>query len=215
MIRLPLLVSLTGLAAFAVLPIFACTTVIDAPAVNPDGDGGMTGDDGSTNDDAGDNDAQSDTGVDAGPFVQAKHPAYPQVPHVGNGVLTGMKLVTITAPGDPSAAAYAGFGNALVASKWYTAIAKDYGLGTATSAGTFTGASLTGVASLSSGQMESYIASAISGNAAAAPDGHHMYLVFLPPGTGESNDPTCQQYGGYHQQYGGSGDGWGFVQHCA
>ncbi len=215
MIRLPLLVSVSGLAAFVILPIFACTTVIDdVPGTNPDGDGGTT-DDGATTDDGGTGgDAQGDAGVDAGPFVQASHPAYPQVPHVGSGILSGMKLVTITAPGDPNAATYASFGNALVGSKWFTSIAKDYGLGVATSAGTFAGASLSGVPSLSAGQMENYIQNAITGNAAAAPDGHHMYIVYLPPGTGESNDPSCMQYGGYHQQYGGSGDGWGFVQHC-
>ena len=210
MIRLPLLVSLSGLAAFAVLPIFACTTtVITAAPVGSDG--GM--DDGSM-DDAGDQDAKSDVGVDAGPFVQAAHPAYPLVPRAGSGILSAMKLVTIVAPGDPSTAAYTGFGADLPTSRWYKAIAADYGLGTASTVGTFTGASLSGTPSLSAAQMENYIANAISASGAAAPDGHHMYILYLPPGTGESNDPTCAQYGGYHQSYGGLGDGWGFVQHC-
>lgn len=211
MIRLPVLVSVCGLAAFVVLPIFACsTTVINAA---PAGDGGAT--DEASMDDAGDQDAKSDVGVDAGPFIQATHPAYPQVPHAGTGILNGMKLVTISAPGDPNAPAYAGFGSALVASRWYAAVAADYGLGSASSAGAFTGASLAGTPSLTSGEMENYIANAISGTPAAAADGHHMYILYLPPGTGEATDPMCSQFGGYHQSYGGLGDGWGFVQHCA
>src|SRR5205823_8701777 len=72
-------------------------------------------------------------------------------------------------------------------------------------------------------QMRQYIQSAISGHAEAQPDGHTIYILYLPKGTndvnptnGRTNDANCsEQYGGYHQPYGQQpGDSWGFARRC-
>jgi hypothetical protein len=209
------------LAAALFLPPFllsgaACssTTTITTTATDPDA---------AVDEDAGEPDptvdgGKKDTGVDAGPFTPAPHPPYPQVPKLGNAIITNMRLVTITVPGDPLAAGYNAFGDFMVGSTWLKTLAVEYGLGT-----TFTNTNVTGAATIGSGGsvssagMKSYIANAISGKN-LAPNGHTIYMLYLPEGVGESTDPTCQQFGGYHDVYSQSGagnDGWAFAQHCA
>ncbi len=208
----------SSLLAFALLgaPLviqpLACssTTIVHA---NPgddggtgDDDGGVAGDDGGT--------TSKDGGKDAGPFNQAAHPAYPQVPKNGSSILTNFKLVTITMPSETSqlTTAYQDFGDHLIASNWLKGLAAEYGLGSGFTHTNVVGASFSG-STISQSQMESYIASAISGKGLAS-NGHTMFMLYLPAGVHESQDPTCQQYGGYHLDYQGTNDGWGFVHYC-
>jgi hypothetical protein len=187
------------------------TTTADDAAVDDDAGGEET--------DAADTDgAKKDSGVDAGPFTQAPHPAYPQVPKLGSAIITNMRLVTVTVPGDPLASGYNAFGDFMVQSTWLKTLAAEYGLGS-----TFTNVNVSGAATIGSGGsvtssgMKTYIANAINGKG-LTPNGHTIYMLYLPEGVGESTDPTCQQFGGYHDVYsqGGLGnDGWAFAQHCA
>jgi hypothetical protein len=158
---------------------------------------------------------KKDAGVDAGPFTMASHPPYPQLPKLGTAVISNMRLVTVTVPGDPLAAGYNAFGDFLVQSTWLKALASEYGLGT-----TFTNTNVSGDATIGSGGsvtadgMKTYIADAIAGKGLAAND-HTIYMLYLPEGVGESTDPTCQQFGGYHDAFNGTTiDGWAFAQHC-
>jgi hypothetical protein len=195
-------------------------------------DGGVetsaTGDSGSKHDasDAEDSgsahpqDAASDVivvGSDAG-FVTAAHPAWPQLPSNGGIVLNPMKLVVVATSGDPQAADFFAFGDALIASQWYQTIGKDYDLGTPSASVHVTGPAIT--TDPNSAAMEAYIASAVAGVPDAAADGETMYMLFLPTGIDILDDTTnmpntgCQYYGGYHYTYDESGDAWGVIQHC-
>jgi len=191
-------------------------------------DGSAGGDDGSTGgmDGAGKHDAadsgggQGDAGMDApgeaGPFMPAMHPPWPIVPGNQEVVLDPMKLVTVVASNDAAASTYFAFGDALVASSWWKALSAEYKLGTPSASVHVTGAALT--TNPDENAMQSFIASAIAGTAAAAPDGHTMYMLYLPPGIDAvdtmGTNTNCQFYGGYHTPYGTGGDSWGMVQHC-
>jgi hypothetical protein len=67
--------------------------------------------------------------------------------------------------------------------------------------------------------MISYIQSAIAGNAAAAPDGNTMYMLYLPPGI-DAIDPMsgtntmCQFFGGFHDVYDMGGNAFAVGQRC-
>jgi hypothetical protein len=156
--------------------------------------------------------------VEAGPFVPAPHPPWMQVPKNQGVVLKSMKLVTVVATGDPNANSYFAFGDALIASNYWKSFSTEYDLGTPTTNVHVTGAAIT--KDPNSATMEAYIAASIKGNAAAAPDGNTMYMLYLPTGIeildDQSNSPNtnCQFYGGYHTTYGTNGDAWGVGQHC-
>jgi hypothetical protein len=216
---------LAGLACFGVA-VLACgstdsggnndTTGNDSGTPPPGDD---TSDDGGTPppQDAG-KPKDGSTPVDAGPFVPAPHPGYPQLPSAGT-VTKNPKIVTVVAPSDTLASDLTGFGDALVASNWWKVIAGEYGLGTATHV-KITGGTMPAL--VTGSQMRQYIQSAITGHAEAQPNGHTIYILYLPKGTndvnpvnGRTNDANCsEQYGGYHQPYGQSGDSWGFARRC-
>jgi hypothetical protein len=163
-------------------------------------------------------DAANEHAVEAGPFLSAPHPPWPQVAANGGIVLHPMKLVTIVTTGDPQGTDYFAFGDALIASQWWQAIGADYGLGTPSASVHVTGPAIT--ADPDSKAMESYIASAITGTPAAAADGQTMYMLYLPTGIDILDDTTgmpntnCQYFGGYHLPYDTTGDAWGVGQHC-
>jgi hypothetical protein len=190
------------------------------------GDGGSSGlDAGSHHDaassaDGGDAAAPHDAApvdvYEAGPFVPASHPAWPQVPANSGEVLHPMKLVTVVSSGDSQASDFFAFGDALIASQWWSSFDTEYGLGTPTQNVHVTGPAIT--SNPDQNTMQQYIASAIQGNTAAAPDGNTMYMLYLPPGIDiidtQGPNTNCQYYGGYHTTYGTNGDAWGVGQHC-
>jgi hypothetical protein len=190
--------------------------------VADDGPGAQDGTgshDGAGSGDAGKpHDAASEDVVEAGPFVPAAHPPWLQIPGNQGVVLKSMKLVTVVSTGDSQASSYFAFGDALIASQWWTSFSTEYGLGTPTTNVHVTGPAIT--QNPSGATMEAYIASAIKSTPAAAPDGNTMYMLYLPPGIDIIDDQTnqpntnCQYYGGYHTTYGTNGDAWGVGQHC-
>ena len=161
-------------------------------------------------------DAAPDVVESGPPFMMAAHPPWPQVPGNALVVLHSMKLVTVVTSGDANAADLFAFGDALIASSWWSQIAQEYGLGTPSQNVHVTGAAMT--ANPTEAQMLSYIEAAVAGTPAAAADGDTMYMLYLPPGI-DIVDPrgpntNCQYYGGYHSLYDKSGDAWGVAQHC-
>ena len=168
--------------------------------------------------DAKPHDAASEEPVEAGPFVTAPHPPWPQLAPNGGVVLKTMKLVMVVTAGDPQATSYFGFADALVASPWWQSFAGDYGIGTPSASVHVTGPAIT--SDPNSAAMEAYIASAVASTPAAAADGQTMYMLLLPTGIDILDDSTgkpntnCQYYGGYHDSYDKSGDAWGVAQHC-
>ena len=172
--------------------------------------------------DGGDGGVTDATGVDApaeaGPFVTAPHPAWPNLPANGSVVMNNMKLVIVASTGDTYLNDYFSYGDTLIGSTWWQSFAPEYGLGTPTAAVHVTGPAIT--ADPDTAAMRSYIASAIAGTPAAAADGNTLYMLYLPPGIDILNDSAgkpntnCVYYGGYHTTYDQAGDAFGVVQHC-
>ena len=161
-------------------------------------------------------DAQRDAGdarlADTPPdsYALVPHRPFPQLTFGGGHVLSSMRLVVVTATGDPLATKLGEFCSALVVSQWWTTVTSEYGLGTPRGCVHVVGAALASGTTLDDTQMQQYIASSVGAN---APDGGTMYLLYLPPGVVFSGGAGCP-YGGYHLPYGTLGDGWGVVERC-
>ena len=194
----------------------------DTSSASDSGAHSDAGTDAGAGDSGGLDSAAEDAAGDSG-FVTASHPAWPQLPSNGGLILKPMRLVTIVAPGpsgaDPLASSLFEFGDALLASSWWTTMGADFGLGVAESPTTIriTGPAIT--TNPDQAAMEAYITSAIAGK--ADPDGNTMYMLYLPPGivafddTNDAPNTGCLYYGGYHTAFSTGGtDGWGFAQRC-
>ncbi len=180
---------------------------------------GFDGDDGGdqTSDDGGDttNDGGTKAKDSGGPFTPGAFPSnYPQVPNNAGGIITNPKFVLII-PSNETTPGLNGFGAAFAASETWKQTAAEYKLGTATSV-TVAGQPMSG--SKDENAIQSYVENYAKG--ANAPDGHTIYLVFLPSDAYIANDQGCntQGIGGYHTYFydgfSSSTDGWGVVQHC-
>lgn len=188
-------------------------------AASPNADASTGNDASSGGGDAGAQDAAEEPAVEAGPFVPAAHPPWPQLSGNGKVVLNPMNLVTIVSTGDPEATDLFAFGDQLVTSAWWSSFSTEYGLGTPVSPTVhITGPAIT--TNPTETDIVNYIASATASTPAAAANGNTMYMVYLPPNI-EIIDPTtgqpntnCQYYGGFHTPYGKGGDSWGIGQHC-
>ena len=205
---------------FDLAPFLPIAALIFAPLAcsSSSGDDGVTSDDGGDQgDDGGDTTGDGGTGRDSsGPFTPGPHPSYPQVPLNGAGTVANPRVVAII-PSNESTSGLNGFASAFMSSNTWKAVASEYGLGTAQ-----TPVTITGAAAMSGSQSEDQIQSYIEGYATGgnAPDGHTIYLVFLPSAAYLQNDQGCQTQGigGYHTYFfdgfSSSTDGWGVVQHC-
>jgi hypothetical protein len=148
---------------------------------------------------------------DAGPFIPAPHPSYPQVPKNQGEILKPMKLVTVVASGDPLANDLFAASDAMISGEWWKAVSADYGLGAASKSVHVTGAAIT--KNLRQSDMESYIAKSIVGTADAQPDGNTMFLLYLPPGITDIDPQTnqvntnCSLHGGITRSTGAAGMG--------
>ena len=163
-------------------------------------------------------------GVDA--FSMAPHAPWPQLPPSSGAVLNPMKLVTIVAQGDPLADELQMFGQALVASDWWQTVGKDYSLGSASEIGVASPLSLPEPAHRA--DLEAYIEATLDGRSDLQPDGHTIYMVFLPPSVDVFDDDlgientNCKLYAGTHSAYQPvASDGsrgtlriWGLAQRC-
>lgn len=218
--RFSLLLCLLPIAAVSFTPLgCSSSTTSDDSAANQD-DGGDGTDEGGDTTDSG-TVVKKDGG--SGPFSPGAFPGgYPQVPNNGGGVMSNFRLVGILPSGETTVGLNH-FADTFVASTTFTAVASEYGLGTAT-ATTITGpAMIAGINTTS--QIQSYIASAIAGQG-VNPNGNTIYLLFMPAtswldyngsqqGCHQDGNPQLGGVGGYHVPYEGHpGDAWGVVQHC-
>ena len=137
------------------------------------------------------------------------HRAFPQVTFGGGRVLSSMRLVVITAAGDPLATELGQFCSAIVTSKYWSQVTAEYGLGAPRGCTHVVGAAIT-ASTMNDTQMKQYIANSIG---ATQPDGGTMYVLYLPPSVSFAGGTTCA-YSGYHEPYGTLGDGWGVVERC-
>jgi hypothetical protein len=150
--------------------------------------------------------------------------------------LKPIQLVSIVVQGETLSSALFGFGDALVASTWWTAVGKDYSLGAAAMPTVHvTGPAIPHNTTRADPQnpgesdMVSYIQQLIASNTAPAPHANTLYMLYLPPGIVAYDEPTgtsntnCQLYGGYHSAFNAtanlfdgsvSGVSWAFAQRC-
>jgi hypothetical protein len=144
-------------------------------------------------------------------FAEVPHRAFPQVAYGGGKLMTSMRLVVITAAGDPLETELGNYCNSLVASTWWSRVTGEYNLGAPRGCVHLVGAAMTSPSTLADAEMTQYIANTTAGS--AAPDGQTMYLLLLPPGVQFAGNGNCG-YSGYHLPYGTLGDGWGVVMRC-
>ena len=156
----------------------------------------------------------------AGTFVTAPHRGFPALARASTaGLLSPMRLVVITASGDPLANDLFAFGDAAATSEWFKTVTKEFGV----AAPSPTAAHLTGAA-FPSGTMPldaTAVANYVQATLTAAtnppnPDGKTLYLVYLPPGIDLLNNVMCKgpAAAGYHHKYGTGGDAFAVIQRC-
>jgi hypothetical protein len=139
-----------------------------------------------------------------------KYPSFaPEMAKVvskGGALLTAPKIVTVTWMGDPNAATYEAFGDAIGTSDFWKALS-EYGIGPATS-GALRHMRIpeTPPTSISSADLDTYIATKVSGAPASGwpvNDANTVYLVYLPQQTViDASDPTagCDAEQGFHDE---------------
>jgi hypothetical protein len=126
--------------------------------------------------------------------------------------------VTVIASDEPFAADLQSFGDAISGSTWYKAFAAEYGLqGTATHV-LVKGAHVAAGLSFTEAQMKQYVAASIAAaSPAPTPDGHTVYVLYLPPETSMTlngaPDTACKGVP-YHTEYGALGDGMAVLNRC-
>jgi hypothetical protein len=148
-------------------------------------------------------------------FATAAHPPLPELQRNAGDVIRGLRLVSVVASGDPLAQALLDFGDALVASSWWTAIGADYGLGAATGSLGLTGPAIDGGTNLGGARIKSYLTALATGS--AAPDGHSVYVLYLPSGVGildNNNQPIGGCVAFHFGNFDAKGDVWAVVKRC-
>ncbi|MGH7281802.1 MAG: hypothetical protein ACRELY_09790 [Polyangiaceae bacterium] len=203
------------IAAFIFAPL-ACSSSSGDDGVAADNDGGDQGDDGG--DTTGDGGTKKDA---SGPFTPGPHPGFPQVPNNGGGAISNPRVVTIV-PQNESTTGLSGFAAAFMASNTWKSVDTEYGLGAAgTPINLAPATTMTG--DQTNTAIEQYIQTTVNATSGADPDGHTIYLVFLPAAAYIDGDQGCQTQGigGYHTVFDGnvgstfqSSAVWGVVQHC-
>jgi hypothetical protein len=91
----------------------------------------------------------------------------------------------------------------------------EYGLGAATRAVHLTGPAIAAGTNMKGGDIKSYLAALATGD--AAPDGHSVYLMFLPPGVGilDNNGQPIGGCVGFHfANFDSQGDIWAVIKRC-
>ena len=141
-------------------------------------------------------------------------PALPIVPS-GGTVITSPTLVTILASNDAFLATLPSFSDAIPSSQLWAQVSAEYGLGAIHSTTHLVGPSIAGT--LTATQLSAYVSAVIAADAGPAPDGHTIYLVYLPDGAlfASPLDGDC----GYHESYPSLatslGDEFAVVRRCA
>lgn len=155
--------------------------------------------------------------VEAAPrFAPAEHRPWPQlVPPGGDGgaghVLAPMTLVTILAANDTLASDLFAFSDASIASAWWHAVGDEYGVGAAEKSMHVTGAAIDH--DLTAQEIATYIdqTRADAGAGAPAPNGHTLYLLYMPAPYVATGASSTAYHATYPYGVAGLGDGLAVV----
>lgn len=165
--------------------IAACSSSSSSPVTGADADAGA-----------------SDGGAS---FTEADHPAAPSVVKKNGSVLASPKLVVVTFADEPLAAQVESFAGQIGASKYWSAVTAEYGVG----APSFVGAvhvAAPPATTVSTNDLESWLVSQLDGTHAdwPAPDGSTIYTIVWPQGKGSGiqvdGAPPCGSSPAYHYE---------------
>jgi len=122
--------------------------------------------------------------------------------------------VSIVTEGDPLRDALFAFGDALVKSAWLASFASEYGLAPTGTSLHVDGPALNGNVTVD--DMRLYV---LDNAPSARPDGHTLYMLYLPPGAmlqmGQTLNCGCNAQGGAHTSLQGARDALAYVQRCS
>jgi hypothetical protein len=196
-------------------------TAPDASAAAPDAsagvDSGGTTADGSSHADSGtavpeagaDATVADASGGDTGTDAAVAAAGFPQVARLSDaGEMTSFQLVSIIPSGYSYATEVNAFGDYVVTSAWLATVVGEYGAATSGTSAHVSGPAITGTA-VTEADLVTYIQQAIAGTA-YAPDGHNLYMVYLPPGVTVTGTTYC----GVHHALGTLGDARAFIRAC-
>jgi hypothetical protein len=156
--------------------------------------------------------------TDAGSFAPAAHLAYPMLPDHGGPKLSPLRVVSVVAPDEPYADPLKAFGDALVKSRWLAALAPAFAVAATGTHVMVRGEHVQPGTSFTQAAMNAYIKAAVAtASPSPEPDGHTVYVLYLPPGTVLDNagtpDTTCALVP-YHTEYGTLGDAMAVLNRC-
>ena len=127
-------------------------------------------------------------------FAPAPHVPWPVLQNQGGPVLKDPALVALVPANHALAAELGAFTASVPSSRWWSAVSAESGLGTLT-AETHTTAAWTGA--FDDGGVSSYVQAAITAGTIPKPNGHRLYLLFVPDAvTGQ-----CVGQLGYHDTW--------------
>ena len=111
----------------------------------------------------------------------APHAPMPTIPRVGDGLLSPVRIVTITMPGETLAENLARFGDHLARGAWWSSFAAEYALAPPAGHVAVTGpAPWSFPEGMHRDEVQAYIAMVIDAHPELAPDGRTVYLLYLP-----------------------------------
>src|SRR5215475_14294110 len=131
---------------------------------------------------------------------------FPLLSNGGGHMLSPLRLVTIVAANDPLRDSLFAFTRALPSSQWWKAVATPYGISTTATAVTVTGPKIASGTNFAFNDLTTYVQRAAIDSAGYRPDGHTVYLIYLPPGVHCTTGSSCPTYSasGFHVQFGAS-----------
>jgi hypothetical protein len=154
----------------------------------------------------GNNNGKADgAGSDDGTFAPAPHREFPLLEQGLGTVMTDMELVTIVTPETANATKLFAFGDALVQSDWFEQMGGEYGVGPARGSYHLVGPEPTESLTNRPAYLAYLDAALASDPAAPRPDGHTMYVEYLP---------CSSEGGGHHTAYGTLGDALAIIDQC-
>ena len=135
---------------------------------------------------------------------------FPLLTNYGGHLLSPLRVVAIVAANDNLRDSLFAFANALPRSQWWPEVATPFGISANATAFTVTGPPLAAGTQLTSGDLGNYVQHSAVDSAGYTPNGHTVYLLFLPPGV--TFCPTCFQFPVFHSPFGPS-DALALVSH--
>jgi hypothetical protein len=119
-------------------------------------------------------------------------------------MLSPLRLVTIVAANDPLRDSLFAFTRALPSSQWWKQVAAPYGISTTATAVTVTGPAIASGTNFAFNELTTYVQRAAIDSGGYRPDGHTLYLIYLPPGVVCTTGSSCSIYPAFHVAFGSS-----------